>query len=96
MEFDIQERQRALLERIATEGVEIAYETAINVCRDPKSTSPARATAAATLFRVAGFFAVKDGGISDKEPHEMTADELARAVRQAHARANERATELFS
>lgn len=76
-----EETQRQLLQRIHTEGVLAAYEAALSVCRDPKAPAPARATASATLFRVAGYFDRKGDGDRDKEPHEMTAEELAKAVR---------------
>lgn len=76
----IEQVQRDLLRRIKTEGVQIAYETALAVCQDPKSTSPARATASATLFRVAGYF---DRGTTDtttKDPHEMTPEEISAEI----------------
>lgn len=78
-----EETQRQLLQRIHTEGVQAAYEAALSVCRDPKAPAPARATASATLFRVAGYFDRKGDGDRDKEPHEMTAEELAKAIRGA-------------
>lgn len=77
---DVVETQRELLRRIQTEGVLVAYKTALDVCRSAKSTSPARATAAATLFRVAGYFSAPTTGAGGKEPHEMTANELASAI----------------
>lgn len=71
--------QHDLLERIRTEGVEAAYEASLAVCRDTKAPAPARATASATLFRVAGYFdRQQDHG--EKQPHEMTGEELAAAV----------------
>lgn len=79
----IEEAQRQLLQKIHTEGVLAAYEAALSVCRDPKAPAPARATASATLFRVAGYFDRKGEGDRDKEPHEMTPEELTRAVRHA-------------
>ncbi|MBB4194052.1 hypothetical protein GGE45_003571 [Rhizobium aethiopicum] len=94
MANSIEERQRALLEKIATDGVEIAYRTAIDVCQDPKSTSPARATAAATLFRVAGFFERRDP-TAIKEPHEMTSEELAASIRAIEGRAKARNPDIF-
>lgn len=83
---NVEETQRLLLRRIHTEGVLAAYEAALAVCNDPKAPAPARATASATLFRVAGYFDRKGEGDRDKEPHEMTPDELAQAVRRAQAR----------
>lgn len=81
---DVRTIQRELLERIQTEGVRAAYEASLAVARDPKAPAPARATASATLFRVAGYFAVKER--DEKEPHEMTAEELSAAIAELTAR----------
>jgi hypothetical protein len=75
-ERKIKHVQRELLYRIATEGVQVAYDTALAICRDPKATSPARATASATLFRVAGFFDRSAADGTGKEPHEMSSEEI--------------------
>jgi hypothetical protein len=85
---DIRDTQRDLLERIQTEGVQAAYEAALSVCKDAKAPAPARATAAATLFRVAGYFEKKSDGLLDKDPHEMTAGELNEAIRRLGKQAN--------
>lgn len=79
-ERNIEQVQRDLLYRIATEGVRVAYDTALAICQDPKATSPARATASATLFRVAGFFdrSAADGTV--KEPHEMSSAEITAEI----------------
>ncbi len=77
----IQTVQRELLQRIRTEGVQAAYEASLAVCNDPKAPAPARATASATLFRVAGFFD-KQERAPEKAPHEMTPEELAAEIEQ--------------
>lgn len=92
---EVAEIQRELLRRMQTEGVMTAYETALDVCRSPKSTSPARATAAATLFRVAGYFNDPTTGAGGKEPHEMTADELASAIGGLEANLQRRDLGIF-
>lgn len=74
------EAQADLLQRVKTEGVLAAYEASLAICRDKQAPAPARATASATLFRVAGYFNRENNGATDKEPHEMTRDELARAI----------------
>lgn len=81
----IQRTQRELLERIQTEGVVAAYEASLAVARDPEAPAPARATASATLFRVAGYFERRDD-VRDKAPSEMTYDELNTAIEQGRAR----------
>jgi len=81
MTEDVEEAQRELLHRIQTEGVQVAYATALAVCRDPTAPAPAKATASATLFRVAGYFDRKDHGVN-KEPHEMSAEELQSEIKR--------------
>lgn len=85
-EEDIPRAQRELLTPIQTEGVQAAYQAALDVARDPKAPAPARATAAATLFRVAGYFDRKEFD-SQKQPHEMTVEELDQAIRELRGRA---------
>lgn len=85
MTNDIQKTQRDLLVRIQTEGVLAAYEASLAVARDPSAPAPARATASATLFRVAGYFEKREAP-SEKQPSEMTPQELEGAIAQAKAR----------
>ena len=70
-----------LMRKIRTEGVELAYETAVGICRDPKAPAPAKATALTALFRVAGYFEKRDTD-EEKEPHEMDAEELSASIRR--------------
>ncbi len=77
--------ERALLRRIRSEGVLAAYEASLAVCQDPKAPSPARATASATLFRVAGYFDRKERG-DDVPPSEMTSQEIEKAIQLAKRR----------
>lgn len=93
---DVATTQRELLTRIKTEGVEAAYEASLAVCRDPKAAAPARATASATIFRVAGYFdRGAAGGAEGKQPHEMSAEELQQAIEAAQSRITERAHSIF-
>lgn len=91
----IEDTQRELLRRIHTEGVVVAYEAALAVARDPKAPAPARATAATTLFRVAGYL---DRPASDRQvqPHEMTPEELAAELRRIRCDLNRPQTDIFS
>lgn len=66
-----------LLDDLQTNGVRAAYSALLDVCRDPKAPAPAKATAGVALLRAAGVFAAGDDAKSKKEPHEMTAEELA-------------------
>lgn len=84
----------ALWRKIRTEGVELAYATAVGICRDPSAPAPAKATALTALFRVAGYFNKPDTG-EEKEPHEMDAEELSSSIRQLKALARKTADGVF-
>jgi hypothetical protein len=68
-----------LMRRIRTEGVIVAYDTALGICRDPRAPAPAKATALTALFRVGGYFDKSDTS-GAKELHEMDAAELTAAT----------------
>lgn len=87
----IAETERELLFRIRTVGVTAAFNAALAICEDAKAPAPARATASASIFRVAGYFEKNTSDASRKEQHEMSSEELADAIQEledlAHARA---------
>jgi hypothetical protein len=76
----IPDAQRELLERVHTEGVQAAYEASLAICRDEKAPAPARATASATIFRVGGYFDRDRAKPAEKQPHEMTPEELTDGI----------------
>lgn len=77
-----EQAQADLLHRIRTEGIFAAYEASLAICRDKNAPAPARATASGTLFRVAGFFNKENTDAGDKQPHEMTPEELNREIQK--------------
>ncbi|WP_176056017.1 hypothetical protein [Brucella intermedia] len=81
--------RRELVRKLCrTEGVEIAYQTAVAVCLDPKSTSQAKSNASRTLLEMGGMLNRADRNDekpSGKELHEMTGEELAIYKRQLEA-----------
>ncbi|SEN42651.1 hypothetical protein SAMN04489859_1006160 [Paracoccus alcaliphilus] len=78
--------KRDIMDRIHLEGVPAAFQAMLEVCRDPKAPAPARAACGSALFRAAGLFDTKDGGGGlDKNPGDMTADELAEFIRNGEA-----------
>lgn len=82
-DFDLKDE---LSHKMRTAGAVIAYRTAVAICKDPKATAAAKASAVNSLFRAGGFFAAQDPGAgTGKELHEMTADELRAASQRAHA-----------
>jgi hypothetical protein len=72
--------RRELLERIQTEGAQAGYNAALEVARDPKAASPAKATAAGLLLRAAGLLNVRAEDLREKEPSEMSLEELQDAA----------------
>ncbi|MBY5831908.1 hypothetical protein HFN47_22535 [Rhizobium leguminosarum] len=58
----------------------------IKLVRDPKMPPTSRVQLIGHLFRAAGLFETDDGD-REKEPHEMTAKELAAALAAARANA---------
>lgn len=70
-EFAIDLRRRA-----RTEGAEVAYETAIALCKDPTTPAQARSAALNAILRMGGYFETVEDDGSGKQPHEMTAAEL--------------------
>ncbi|ETW12818.1 hypothetical protein ATO8_09753 [Roseivivax marinus] len=78
------EKREALarnMHRLATEGMDAATEAAIQILADPKAPSQARSATINAVFRSQGLFDRKDDPDDEKEPHEMTAAELNRAVK---------------
>jgi hypothetical protein len=72
------------------EGLRVAVGAAIDVAGDQKAPAPARATAAGLLLRAAGMFdRSRDEGL-EKEGHEMTPQELQRALANARRRLGRR------
>ncbi len=83
---DVGAVEEALLRRVRTEGVEAAYSAALSICRDKTAPAPAKATAATTLFRVAGYFEKRGSGHA-KDLHEMTPEEIGRELRRLESMA---------
>lgn len=72
------------LNRIKTEGLDAATEAALQLLRDSKAPSQARSATINAMYRAAGLFGRPDEG---KEPdlHEMTPEQLARAVKDTES-----------
>ncbi|WP_293856987.1 hypothetical protein [uncultured Alsobacter sp.] len=66
------------LRRLQTEGLDAATQAAIDMLRDTGTPAAARATAMNAVLKVSGMF---DAESEDElQPHEMTAEQLSRAV----------------
>lgn len=78
-------RRERVRRRSRVEGIEVAYETALSICRDAKATSQAKSNAVRTLMEIGGMLNRADRNDekpSGKELHEMTGEELAAYKRQ--------------
>jgi len=74
------EALRRNVRRLKTEGLDAATDAAITLLRDPNTPAQARSATINAVYRAAGLFG---GAIDDEEsisPHEMTAEQLQRAI----------------
>ena len=85
-----EEAVRALREYLQVEASRVAVGALVEVAQDRKATAQARATAGAALLRAAGFFDRTQEGAGKKEPHEMSAEELAAEVERVSRRLRRR------
>jgi hypothetical protein len=85
--FDLDDDARDEIARLLRgEALRVAVHAAIEVAGDKKAPAPARATAAGLLLRAAGMFdRSREDGLA-KEDHEMTPEELQRAIQEARRR----------
>jgi hypothetical protein len=76
-ELTPEEARRELRYRMETEGAQIAYDTAVGICRDPKASATAKASAVNSLLRVGGYDGKPEPdtgkAISDMTPAELKA-----------------------
>ena len=66
--------------RVSTEGLQVAYDTALALCRDPKAPAPAKATAVVALMRAAGAFERRKDDDDDTDIALMTAAQRQRRI----------------
>ncbi|OPF96126.1 hypothetical protein I8G32_04699 [Rhodopseudomonas palustris] len=92
-DLDEIEARETLSRDLRTRGAMIAYRTALAICQDPKASAAAKASAVNSLLRAGGFFAPL-GEDSDKQLHEMTPEEVQRALRKAEAQLEQHRREL--
>ena len=88
----VRQIQADLLYRIQTEGALAGYEAALSVAGDQKSPANARASASRTLLQAARLLERGNGVQLEKEPHEMSPEELSAAVAMSMGRFQEKST----
>ena len=74
-----------LLEEIRTNGAWKAYLASLEIVQDPQATKRERVQAASNILRAGGFFGANGEDGAGKEPHEMTAEEIRRAIIRAQS-----------
>lgn len=84
-EFEADEALRAdIVRRARTEGVQVAFESALAVCRDPNAPAAAKASSQRTLLMVGGLLDRNDRNASAEKPaSEMDGNELQQAIERA-------------
>jgi hypothetical protein len=73
--------RRELRHLMETEGAQLAYDTAVSICRDPKASATAKASAINSLLRVGGYDG-KPEPDRDKPLSELSPAELQRQIAQ--------------
>jgi hypothetical protein len=79
------ETRAELEDYLAIVGLRVAVETAIAICKDPKATAAARASATNSLLRagaLGGFARNYDPTDDGKELHEMSAAEIQQRLKK--------------
>ncbi|MER9456638.1 hypothetical protein [Mesorhizobium sp. M0478] len=81
-DFDGDERLRAdIIRQARTVGIQVAFESALAVCRDPNAPAAAKASSQRTLLMVGGLLDRNDRNASvEKAPSEMDGAELEKAT----------------
>ncbi len=71
----------SILKRARVEGIKVAYESALEVCRDKNAPAAAKASSQRTLLAVGGVLDRRDREDAREKPvAEMTAAELEREL----------------
>ncbi|MER8374417.1 hypothetical protein [Mesorhizobium sp. M1406] len=70
-----------IIRRARVEGIKVAYESALEICRDKAQTAVARASSQRTLLQIGGMLDRADRNASAvKDVSEMDGDELRQAT----------------
>lgn len=85
MDDDLDDDLAAVLAAAKAEAIREARATVRSLAKlaqNPNAPAPARSSAGGFVLRTAGLFGREAEGATSKQPHEMTADELQRAIRE--------------
>ena len=76
-------RRAALIKRARTEGIEAAFESALEIVRNPKAPSQARTAAQRTLMQIGGVMDYRDRErMDEKDLADMDGNELGKLVKR--------------
>jgi hypothetical protein len=89
------EVRRRLNRRLELNSAELAIQALEEVAADKKAPAPARATAGTALLRAAGYLDQKSRSTEDKQPHEMTGEELQAEIDRLRSQAKELSSDVF-
>ena len=80
--------RNAVLQLARTEGLKVAYETAMELCREKSTPGQERAAMVRTILEIGGVLNYRDREASEikKQPHELSGEELEAAVAKARER----------
>lgn len=76
--------------QVMEQGVQAAFDGLMRVLTDPRASATALASASRTMLEAGGVLKVPED-TGEKEPHEMTADELQAKIARLRAEAADRA-----
>ncbi|MCA0339643.1 MAG: hypothetical protein LCH99_07890 [Proteobacteria bacterium] len=95
-EKTISDVERELNEYLRVEAAPVAARALVAICNDPKAPKQAVSAAASTLLRASGHLKETADRGPNKEPHEMSAEDLQIAIdRLEHLAQKGRKDEMF-
>lgn len=77
------EALRRNVRRLKTEGMDAATDAAISLLRDPKAPAQAKSATINAVYRAAGLFGKPADEGENLQPHEMTGEQIQRALARA-------------
>ncbi len=82
-DFEIDDARAEIAQLARTEGLRVAYATALAIAGDKQAPAAVRVAASRTLLEIAGMLSPRDRAAIEaaaKGPSEMTAEELSAAI----------------
>lgn len=95
-EADSHDGREAILRQARTDGLKVAYETAMELCREKTAPAQARAAMVRTILEIGGVLDFRDRAVNSakKQLHEMDGEELEAAAAEVRRRIARKAADL--